>query len=140
MKPPRIRVLSRLESLKREALESRARDLQKLNAEIAALEAERNNLKEGIRSASSEMSVEAAPFLKAYLTRLRSDMSAVDKRIADLEGLRVGHRKAVRDAFTETKAISHVHQREATAYRDEMERTDAQNALELHLMSSRSRS
>jgi hypothetical protein len=81
----RLDALRLMERLRRQEIEARVRELGRLNAEVAALDAEKALLARRIVEETHITSLEAAPYLGEFIRSVRGRIAALD---AEAETLR----------------------------------------------------
>ncbi len=77
----RVRTLALLERLRRHEMMSEAGELAALRAQIAELERKRSDLLNRLRTEARIVSLEAAPYVGAYIRAIRHEVAQIDRAL-----------------------------------------------------------
>ena len=78
----RIHTLALLERLRRHDMMAEARELADMRSQVATLEATRANLLDKLRTEARIVTLEAAPYVGAYIRSIRNEETQINRTIA----------------------------------------------------------
>lgn len=102
----RIAALGLLERVERHEMETDARRLGALRAEVALLEGQRNSLLDSLRRETVGISLEAAPYVGGYIESVREEVARLEADAARLEEEAGSLEDRVRGRFREMKTFA----------------------------------
>lgn len=126
----RIRTLAVLERLRTHEMEGEARELAALRAHIARLQRARADLLDRLKNEARIITLEAAPYVGAYIRAVRNEVVQIDRALAKVsprvDALEVAMVERFREKETITLALNRARKREHQArVRRETAETDA---------------
>ena len=97
----RLQTLTLLERMRRHAMLAEARELAGLRAEIARMETVKASLLAALTTEARTVSLEAAPYVGAYIRSVRDEVTRIDRAITGLDPRILALETAVMTQFRE---------------------------------------
>lgn len=129
----RRRALAVLERLRRHEMEEEARALAALRAEVVRLKGEGADLRRRLRDEARIVTIEAAPYVGAYLRAIRAEAARVDAALARAAPRVAALEEALSARFRDLRTVSLALDRARAADRAERAGREAAEAASVAL-------
>ncbi len=130
----RIRTLAVLERLRRNEMEEEARELAALRASILRLNQNRTELLDRLQTEARIMTLEAAPYIGAYIRSVRSEVAQLDLALTKVTPRAETLEAAMAECFRDVKTLSLALDRTRKQEQLDIDRRDAARADEQALL------